>query len=68
MARPATASSALLGGLLAGGLCAFIGIVVSYLLGDVTAMILVMGTASSAVTGAIGGWLGKLFAGKKATG
>jgi hypothetical protein len=67
MARPATASSALLGGLLAGGLCAFIGIVVSYLLGDVTAMILVMGTASSAVTGAIGGWLGKLFAGKKAT-
>jgi hypothetical protein len=67
MARPSAASSALLGGLLAGGICAFIGIVVSYLLGDVTATILLMGTASSAVTGAIGGWLGKLLAGRKAT-
>lgn len=47
-----------IGGLVAGGLCAFIGIVVSYLLGDVTAMILVLGTCSSAVAGAIGGVIG----------
>lgn len=45
------------GGAIAGGLCALIGIAVSYLLGDVTASILAIGTASSAVTGAIGGAL-----------
>ncbi|HJU89498.1 MAG TPA: hypothetical protein VJ672_08905 [Gemmatimonadaceae bacterium] len=66
MARPATAGGAIVGGLLAGGICALLGIIVSYVLGDVTAMILVMGTASSAITGAFGGWLGKLFAGRKA--
>jgi hypothetical protein len=58
-AREATAGGRALGGLIAGGLCALIGIVVSYALGDVTAMILVIGTFSSAVTGAIGGWLGR---------
>ena len=46
------------GGALAGGLCALIGIAVSWLLGDVAAVILVFGTRSSAVTGAIGGWIG----------
>lgn len=51
----------LVGGLIAGAACAFIGIAVSCALGDVTASILVLGTASSAVTGAIGGWLGRLF-------
>ena len=56
------------GGLIAGGLCAFIGICVSYALGDVTAIILAMGTLSSAVTGAIGGWLGRLaFGGARTT-
>ena len=50
-----------LGGLLAGGLCALIGIGVSYGLGDVPASLLALGTLSSAVTGAIGGWVtGKL--------
>jgi hypothetical protein len=51
-----------LGGLVAGALCALIGIVVSYLLGDVPAVILLVGTTSSAVTGAIGGAAGRLFA------
>ena len=46
-----------LGGLLAGGLCALIGIAVSYGLGDVPAAVLLFGTLSSAVTGAIGGWV-----------
>jgi hypothetical protein len=49
-------------GAVAGGVCALIGIAVSFGLGDVPAMILVVGTASSAVTGAIGGAL----AGRKA--
>jgi hypothetical protein len=42
-------------GALVGGLCALIGIVVSFFLGDVPANILALGTLSSAVTGAIGG-------------
>lgn len=51
----------LLGGLIAGGLCALLGIVVSYLLKDVTASILLLGTLSSAVTGLVGGAIGKLI-------
>lgn len=47
-----------LGGCIAGGLCALIGIAVSHLLGDVPAFILVAGTLSSCVTGAIGGVAG----------
>ena len=54
--------SSLLGGTIAGGLCALIGIGVSYALQDVPASLLALGTASSAVTGAIGGWLGTLLA------
>jgi hypothetical protein len=50
-------SSPTLGGLLAGALCALIGIGVSYGLGDVPASLLALGTLSSAVTGAIGGWV-----------
>jgi hypothetical protein len=57
----AAAASPVVGGLIAGAVCAFIGIVVSYMLGDVTAFILLAGTASSAVTGALGGWLGKIM-------
>ena len=49
-----------LGGAIAGGLCALIGIAVSFGLGDVPAMVIAFGTASSAVTGAIGGALGRL--------
>jgi hypothetical protein len=42
-------------GALVGGACALIGILVSFALGDVTASIIILGTLSSAVTGAIGG-------------
>ena len=62
MARGATTSSLALGGLIAGALCAFIGIFVSHILGDVPASLLALGTVSSAVTGALGGWLGKFLA------
>ena len=55
-----TVGSDLIGGVVAGGACAFIGILVSHLLGDVPAMVLAFGTASSAVTGAIGAFLGRL--------
>ncbi|HEY1707789.1 MAG TPA: hypothetical protein VGG10_05955 [Rhizomicrobium sp.] len=52
-------ASAALGGAIAGAVCAVIGIAASVALGDTAAMILVMGTISSAVTGAIGGLLGR---------
>lgn len=52
----------LLGGAVAGGLCALIGIAMSWAMGDVEAMILVLGTLSSAVGGLIGGALGKVIA------
>lgn len=48
----------ILGGLIAGGLCAFLGILVSHLLGDVPAPVLAFGTIGSAVAGAI---LGGVF-------
>jgi hypothetical protein len=57
-----TTGSAVVGGILAGGLCALIGIAISYFLKDVPASLLALGTLSSAVTGAVGGWLGSLFA------
>lgn len=57
-----TTSSAVIGGVLAGGLCALIGIAISYFLKDVPASLLALGTLSSAVTGAVGGWLGSMFA------
>jgi hypothetical protein len=60
-ARGASASGAAVGGLAAGALCAFIGILVSHLLGDVPVSLLALGTISSAVTGALGGWIGRLL-------
>jgi hypothetical protein len=62
MARGGTTSSRVAGGLIAGSVCALIGIFVSYMMHDVPATLLVLGTVSSAVTGAIGGWIGKLVA------
>ena len=50
------------GGALAGGTCAFLGILVSHLLGDVPASLLLLGTISSVVTGAIGAAFGRLIA------
>jgi hypothetical protein len=55
-------SRPVVGGLIAGGACALLGILVSWGLGDVAASVLGFGTASSAVTGALGGWLGGLAA------
>jgi hypothetical protein len=60
-ARGGSASAAAVGGLAAGALCALIGIFVSYLLGDVPASLLALGTISSAVTGAFGGWAGRML-------
>src|SRR4051812_26945036 len=53
-----------LGGLVAGGVCALIGTVLSHLLTDIPAQVVLLGSASSAVTGALGGALGKLLAPK----
>jgi hypothetical protein len=47
-------------GLAAGAACAFIGILESYYLGDVSAGVIAFGTAGSGVTGAIGGFLGRI--------
>jgi hypothetical protein len=63
-AKQPTIGSAALGGLVAGGVCALLGIIVSYALGDVPAMIIIVGTLSSAVTGAIGGAVGQVVASK----
>lgn len=46
---------AAVGGAAVGGACAFVGIAISFALGDVGALILAVGTASSAITGALGG-------------
>jgi hypothetical protein len=46
------------GGLFAGAACAFLGILESFYLGDVPASLLLLGTASSAATGLLGGLVG----------
>lgn len=56
-----SAGSLATGGAIAGGVCAFIGILVSHLLGDVPATLLALGTISSIVTGALGGWIAKFI-------
>ena len=66
LARESVRKVAAVGGIMAGALCAFIGILVSYLLGDVPVMLLAAGTLSSAVTGAIGGVIGALTLGSSA--
>ncbi len=48
------------GGAVAGAVCAVIGILESYFLKDVPAWVIAFGPASSAVTGALGGFLGRL--------
>ena len=61
-ARGGPMSSTVLYGAVAGAVCAFIGILVSYLLGDVPATLLLLGTVSSFVTGGIGAGLARLVA------
>lgn len=51
----------LAGGAVVGGACALIGIGVSLALKDVPPMVLAVGTFSSAITGMIGGAIGKLL-------
>jgi len=51
----------LLGGAISGGVCALVGIAISFSLNDVTADILLLGTVASTVTGLIGGAVGKLM-------
>jgi hypothetical protein len=51
----------LIGGLIVGGTCAFVGIAVSVLLQDTPASILAFGTAGSALAGLVGGAIGKLM-------
>jgi hypothetical protein len=65
---PKTITAAAGGGVVAGGVSAFLGILVSYLLGDLPASVLAFGTAGSAVSGAVGGLVGRLFASKAAPG
>lgn len=62
-ARKAAAGwgSSLGGGAIAGGVCALIGIAASVLLKDTNPEILGLGTAGSAVTGLMGGAVGKLL-------
>ena len=64
--RPASLGSAAGRGAVAGGVCAFVGILVSYLLGDVPAGVLGFGTAGSAFTGALGGLVGKVLSARAA--
>ncbi|MDH4385202.1 MAG: hypothetical protein QE280_07145 [Caulobacter sp.] len=47
-------SDSLIGGVIAGAVCAFLGIAISWALKDVPVTLLALGTASSAVTGLIG--------------
>jgi hypothetical protein len=54
-------NGALIGGAIAGGVCALIGIAASVALKDTAPMILAVGTLSSAVTGLVGGAVGKLL-------
>jgi hypothetical protein len=47
-------------GLVAGAVCALLGILESFYLGDVPAWVIAFGPFSSGVTGAIGGFLGRI--------
>ena len=57
----APGGSPAIGGAIAGGACALLGIAVSVALRDVPVTLLLLGTASSVVTGALGGWLARLL-------
>ncbi|MDO9338394.1 MAG: hypothetical protein Q7T61_18530 [Caulobacter sp.] len=52
----------LMGGGVAGAVCAVIGIGASVLLGDTPAFVLAVGTGMSFVTGLIGGGIGRMLA------
>ena len=50
------------GGAIAGGVCAFAGIAVSVVLGDLTSRVLVIRSLISVLTGAVGGVYGQMAA------
>lgn len=50
------------GGAIAGGVCAFIGIAVSVVLGDLTGRMLIVRSLISVLTGAVGGVYGQMAA------
>ena len=50
----------LLGGLAAGGVGAFVGVTLSFILGDVPAPVIIFATVSSALSGLIGAALARL--------
>jgi hypothetical protein len=50
------------GGAIAGGVCAFVGIAVSVILGDLTAWMLLVRSLISVLTGAVGGVYGQMSA------
>jgi len=54
LARNGSLPSKMAAALVAGGACAFVGILASYLMGDVPAGVLAFGTISSGVTGLLG--------------
>jgi hypothetical protein len=64
-ARSGSFGSSAAGGAIAGAACALIGILASYVMGDVPASLLLLGSLSSAVTGALGGAVGRFFAGDR---
>jgi hypothetical protein len=53
-------AGAAVSGLVAGAACAFLGVLESFYLGDVPVWVIAFGTASSGVTGAVGGFLGRI--------
>ena len=59
-------TDALIGGAIAGGVCALLGIAVSFALGDVPMSILLLGTLGSAVGGLVGGAIGRAIPGSAA--
>jgi hypothetical protein len=52
----------MIGGAIAGGVCALIGIALSVLLGDAPVFVLALGTAISVLTGTVGGFWGQVAA------
>ena len=60
-----TVGSTVAGGAIAGAGSGLLGIIVSYLLGDVPASVLGFGAASSGLTGVTGALVGRAIAGRK---
>jgi hypothetical protein len=64
-ARGDTVGTTVAGGAIAGAGSGLLGIIVSYLLGDVPASVLGFGAASSGLTGVTGALIGRAIAGRE---